>query len=869
MNKTIICSLNRKELRPAGTITLPGAITLWAIIATLLLMTAPAGKAQVTGLSDWSLYVDPGHSRTENMGLYNFSEAEKNLDIALVIRDMLQEQTDIGEVHLSRTDQQQLVSLSERTTHANNTGSDFYYSIHSDAGSPSANSTLMLYGGWRQDGQTVEKTPKGGKLFGDIMDDVLTDAMRIGRRGNFADRTFYQGFPENHDNQWPYLHVNRTTSMASLLSEAGFHTNPTQQMRNVNPEWRRLEAQAAFWTIMDFHELERPEVGIVTGLITDSQSGRTIDGAVVMIGSDTLYVTDSFESRFHKYTSDPDEMSNGFYYLDGLEPGSTLDITFDSPVHFPKTVSVTLETQDFTFQDIELESSEGPQVVDIATYTPVNALVPGDAIEITFSRIPDKDTFEGAISFTPEAPFTYSWKDEYTLVITTDSLDFETAYELTITDQVLDRENGNAMDGNADGEPGGDYVVTIITDVPDTDPPVLVTSYPKPEEPTSSLRPVIRLVYDETVDAGSLIRDAVHLTGPLNGSGGSTAQEEIVRGTVQLSTVGRQSVLHFFPESELQNNAEYRVQIQSDLADRFGNSTEAYSYTFKTDVPEVLAQAGIDNFNSGISGWWVPQQSGSTAGIVTEETEREHETEIVNFASESTGSMRLSYGWDTEVSSHLIRLYLPPTADQNRRFSLDHVVQAYVFGDGSGNRLRFMLRDGGNQLEGSEWYTIDWIGWKLVEWNLQEDPVVGWVNGDGILSGQLYTDSFQMTSGEGDYAPSGTIYIDDYKIVQYDREPTSAPDPVADLPQQFKLEQNYPNPFNPTTLIGYELPVNSEVSLEVFDMLGRRVAVLVDGMVEAGSHQVSFDAARLSSGVYIYKLKAGSQTITRKMTLVK
>ncbi|MGM0739377.1 MAG: Ig-like domain-containing protein, partial [Bacteroidota bacterium] len=487
----------------------------------------------------------------------------------------------------------------------------------------------------------------------------------------------------------------------------------------------------------------------------------------------------------------------------------------------------------------------------------------------TFSRIPDKDTFEGAISFTPEAPFTYSWKDEYTLVITTDSLDFETAYELTITDQVLDRENGNAMDGNADGEPGGDYVVTIITDVPDTDPPVLVTSYPKPEEPTSSLRPVIRLVYDETVDAGSLIRDAVHLTGPLNGSGGSTAQEEIVRGTVQLSTVGRQSVLHFFPESELQNNAEYRVQIQSDLADRFGNSTEAYSYTFKTDVPEVLAQAGIDNFNSGISGWWVPQQSGSTAGIVTEETEREHETEIVNFASESTGSMRLSYGWDTEVSSHLIRLYLPPTADQNRRFSLDHVVQAYVFGDGSGNRLRFMLRDGGNQLEGSEWYTIDWIGWKLVEWNLQEDPVVGWVNGDGILSGQLYTDSFQMTSGEGDYAPSGTIYIDDYKIVQYDREPTSAPDPVADLPQQFKLEQNYPNPFNPTTLIGYELPVNSEVSLEVFDMLGRRVAVLVDGMVEAGSHQVNFDAARLSSGVYIYKLKAGSQTITRKMTLVK
>ena len=848
--------------------------TLSSLMGVILLMTAPSGKTQVTGLEDWSLYIDQGHSQTQNMGLYNYSEAEKVLRVGLILRDMLQEQTDIGAVYTARTNDQQNVSLSERTTHANNTGADFYYSIHSDAGPPSVNSTLMLFGGWREDGQSVEKTPKGGKLFGDIMHVVLTDAMRIGSRPSpdtrlaWYDRTFYQGFPHEHDNKWPYLHVNRVTTMASLLSEAGFHTNPTQQMRNVNSEWHRLEAMAAFWTILEFHELERPDVGILTGFLTDSQNGELINGAWVIVDGDTLYTTDTYESLFHKYSNDPEEMRNGFYYVDGLEPGSSFDVTFGSPDHFDSTITVTLETLDFTFVDVQLESSMSPRVVSAEAYTPMNALVPGDEIEVRFSRIPDPETLQGAIFFTPEVDFEYSWKNEFTLVITTDSLAHETEYLLTITDEVLDKFNGNALDGDGNRLPGGNYELVIMTDEPDTDPPALVAKYPTEDEPATTLRPVIRLVYDETVDVGSLSRDAVQLYGPVT-SNGNSVQGSLVRGTVQLSTVGRQSILQFFPETDLENKATYRVQVQSGLTDRFGNPTEAYSYYIETDALEILAQPVIDNFNSGISGWWVPQQSGSTAGIITEETERAHETRIVNYASGSTGSMRLSYGWEEGAPLHLIRLYLSPTASQNRRFSNDYVVQAYIYGDGSGNRIRFMLRDGAGQLEGSEWYTIDWIGWKLVEWDLQNDPVVGWVNGDGVLTGQLYTDSFQMTTGTGQYAPTGTIYIDDYQIVQYDREPTSATDPVADLPQQYKLEQNYPNPFNPTTLIGYELPARSEVRLEVFDMLGRRVAVLVDGVVDAGSHQVSFDAAQLSSGVYIYKLQAGSQTITRKMTLLK
>jgi len=99
--------------------------------------------------------------------------------------------------------------------------------------------------------------------------------------------------------------------------------------------------------------------------------------------------------------------------------------------------------------------------------------------------------------------------------------------------------------------------------------------------------------------------------------------------------------------------------------------------------------------------------------------------------------------------------------------------------------------------------------------------------------------------------------------------PTSGERGIADLPNQVTLHQNYPNPFNPSTQISYEIPEASHVRLEVFDMSGRRVAVLVDEGRPAGGHIVHFDADGLSSGVYVSRLQAGSHTVTRRMTLVK
>ena len=92
---------------------------------------------------------------------------------------------------------------------------------------------------------------------------------------------------------------------------------------------------------------------------------------------------------------------------------------------------------------------------------------------------------------------------------------------------------------------------------------------------------------------------------------------------------------------------------------------------------------------------------------------------------------------------------------------------------------------------------------------------------------------------------------------------------LSELPTRVDLAQNYPNPFNPETVLAFSLPERGEVRLEVFDMLGRRVALLQRGVVEAGSHQVRFDARDLPSGLYVARLQAGGLEITRTMSLVR
>ena len=109
-----------------------------------------------------------------------------------------------------------------------------------------------------------------------------------------------------------------------------------------------------------------------------------------------------------------------------------------------------------------------------------------------------------------------------------------------------------------------------------------------------------------------------------------------------------------------------------------------------------------------------------------------------------------------------------------------------------------------------------------------------------------------------------------YKLnVTYSVATAISENSLSAIPSDFMLSQNYPNPFNPSTKINYSIPNSSNVVLKVYNELGAEVASLVEGFRNAGSYEVSFDGADLSSGIYFYKLQSGSFTETKKMMLVK
>ncbi len=89
------------------------------------------------------------------------------------------------------------------------------------------------------------------------------------------------------------------------------------------------------------------------------------------------------------------------------------------------------------------------------------------------------------------------------------------------------------------------------------------------------------------------------------------------------------------------------------------------------------------------------------------------------------------------------------------------------------------------------------------------------------------------------------------------------------IPTVYELSQNYPNPFNPSTTIEFALPKNGDVKLVVYDVVGKVVATLYSGILNAGYHKVNFDASSLSTGIYFYSIKTGDFTSVKKLVLLK
>lgn len=147
--------------------------------------------------------------------------------------------------------------------------------------------------------------------------------------------------------------------------------------------------------------------------------------------------------------------------------------------------------------------------------------------------------------------------------------------------------------------------------------------------------------------------------------------------------------------------------------------------------------------------------------------------------------------------------------------------------------------------------------WIEMEWDLSDvDKFTEW---------DMVTIIADHDGPQGTGDDQSTWYLDDFRILT--SAPTSSELAAQEIPERLILSQNYPNPFNPSTTIDFMVPEASHVMLEVYNMLGQKVATLTDDRLSEGSHSVNFNAADLTSG--IYRLQAGDLVQSRHLTLIK
>jgi N-acetylmuramoyl-L-alanine amidase len=810
--------------------------------------------AQVTGLSGWNIFLDPGHSQTANMGVDGYSEAEEVLRTALHLRQILLSQTDIDTVWSSRYNDDVVVSLWERTNDANTRGAAWYHSVHSDAGAATSNKVLLL---WGQLSSGAEDPPVGGQAMSAIMVDLLRDVMRIQSSGSWGDCTFYGGC-----NGGPYLYVNKYTNMPSELSEQGHHTNRLQNQLDMNEEYKRLIAYAMYWTLLEKHNIARPYPGLLSGIIADVETGIRVNGATIQV-LDESYTTDTYASLFHQYSNNPDELHNGYYFFEGL-PDTTLDAIVSAPGYYADTLQVSMVSDFVTFLDIDLVPNTSPVVLQSEPANGEIGFPAWDVPVVDFSRAMDHASTEAAFSINPDMTGTiyFSGDSKRLAFLADDTLDYETDYTIIIAGTAMDTY-GHLLDGNGDGTGGDDWIINFTTSQADLFPPVVDEYYPSYTSGDTEVQPIINILWNEEISTANLNNDLFVLK--------HAQTNEIYPTTYEHHYVGGKSLIILYPIDALLANANYRVSILPGVMDVVGNTTtQTSSSIFHTANGAYLSETPIERFESGfMNNWWAPQQSGSTTGILSDETSVAANTSIVAQTEGGSSSMQLNYGWNTSSSSWLLREYLSPgTPPRSIHFNSSKVMQAYVFGDGNGNQFRFCVDDnitGAGAHEVSPWYIIDWYGWRLVSWNMATDGTGTWI-GDGILNGTMEFDSFQLSYVEGQ--PNiGSYIIDELRIVDPTLVDTNNEN--KSLPTTFALLENYPNPFNAMTNIPFILGQDSHVKIKVYNVQGEEVALLFSGMLPQGRHETRWNASYVSSGLYVIQMEAGSTLTTQKITVLK
>ncbi len=286
----------------------------------------------------------------------------------------------------------------------------------------------------------------------------------------------------------------------------------------------------------------------------------------------------------------------------------------------------------------------------------------------------------------------------------------------------------------------------MTTDPIPSFPPIVISTDPS-EGASIAVNSSISISFSKTVDTTS-VENSVSFTPSINISSFSWSEGN---RTLLIKTTG------YFAYA-----TDYTLTINSSATDINekpidGNVMDSdISFNFFTANLYYIDEIMIDNFYNSTY-WQQPDYSGSTRGIFLPATSFEYTRNVYLPGSEICPLLKrsafLKYQWEETVPAggYLLREYLSTGSPRNVTFDTTYTLQCYVYGDGSKNKFRFCIDETHGvswpDHEVSKWLTIDWNGWKLIEWVLSDPTSVGeWISNNNVLDGTAYRiDSFQLT----------------------------------------------------------------------------------------------------------------------------
>ncbi len=491
------------------------------------------------------------------------------------------------------------------------------------------------------------------------------------------------------------------------------------------------------------------------------------------------------------------------------------------------------------FFNLIQQGATHPSVTGYAPTNPSDSVWATGSIKFSFSQAMAQQAAESAFSISPSVDGNFTWEDNGKTMIFTPSTAFSytTKYTASIDTNALSILNSSL-----------DSAYTFSFNSKANIPLEISSSYPAQGE--AEISPSVQVI--------------VYFNIPLLTSslGGQISFQDSTGKTVAIKNAtykeyNGQGVLSFMPTNDLDFNAKYTLLLRTGLKSLNASSFENdMKLTFTTKTADDFTPGKIvDDFES-MGNWKEPSYSGSTVGVDTSVTKFDI---IYGTKVDGLHSGRITYKF-TDPGSGLCREYDADKpdlgSDRSNSFGM------WVFGDASSNFLEYWFYINSDQNVEVRADTLNWTGWKFVQ-----------VPMSGIgTTGDIIFHSVVIAHNPG-AADSGAVYIDGAQNSDPNVTGINEGNQYADVPSAYRLGQNYPNPFNPSTTIEYNIPSQGFVSLKVYDMLGREVATLVNGVRSAGTHYVMFNTndvnGSLTSGIYFYTIKAGDFMQTKKFVLMK